>query len=204
VRLKLGWDRTPSLPGSRGATQRLLHGGSTLASRMPVALLVAVLLLTGGAAYAATDVGLSADQELFMGDNPPEVTENLPESIQPGEYSLKSDRADIYADFQPPYRQGFILVTGDVATPGRARRGRRRKRRRSTTRMRSTSRRPTSRRSSLRCRRCGRSPGRTSRSMRPSSGRIRPTTDSEPECRGSVRCVLPGRRGPGEPRPRPE
>jgi predicted RND superfamily exporter protein len=116
--LKLGWDRTPSLPGSRGATQRLLHGGSTLASRMPVALLVAVLLLTGGAAYAATDVGLSADQELFMGDNPPEVTENLPESIQPGEYSLKSDRADIYADFQPPYRQGFILVTGDVATPG--------------------------------------------------------------------------------------
>ncbi|ACM58754.1 conserved hypothetical protein [Halorubrum lacusprofundi ATCC 49239] len=114
----LGWDRTPSLPGSRGATQRLLHGGSTLASRMPVALLVAVLLLTGGAAYAATDVGLSADQELFMGDNPPEVTENLPESIQPGEYSLKSDRADIYADFQPPYRQGFILVTGDVATPG--------------------------------------------------------------------------------------
>jgi len=114
---------------------------------MPVALLVAVLLLTGGAAYAATDVGLSADQELFMGDNPPEVTENLPESIQPGEYSLKSDRADIYADFQPPYRQGFILVTGDVATPGRST-GSTTQETRSTTRMRSTSRRPTSRRSS--------------------------------------------------------
>jgi len=95
---------------------------------MPVALLVAVLLLTGGAAYAATDVGLSADQELFMGDNPPEVTENLPESIQPGEYSLKSDRADIYADFQPPYRQGSFWSL--VTSPRRgARRGRRRKRR---------------------------------------------------------------------------
>jgi len=142
---------------------------------MPVALLVAVLLLTGGAAYAATDVGLSADQELFMGDNPPEVTENLPESIQPGEYSLKSDRADIYADFQPPYRQGFILVTGDVATPG-ALDGvddARDEINDSDAVYESATDEPAI---VTRCRRCGRSPGRTSRSMRPSSGRIRPTT----------------------------
>lgn len=114
---RFNWDRTPSLPGAKGLSQYLLHGGSRIASRTPVILLVVVLLLTGGAAYSATTVELSADQELFMGDNPPEQAEILPNAIEPGSYSLKSDREYIYSNFQSPGRQGFVLITGAVETP---------------------------------------------------------------------------------------
>lgn len=114
---RFGWDRTPSLPGSSGLSQRLLQGGSMAASRTPALLIVVVLLVTAGAAYGATGVELSADQELFMGDTPPDWTERLPDAIEPGDYALKSDREYIYSNFQSPGRQGFVLITGTVTTP---------------------------------------------------------------------------------------
>lgn len=113
-----GWDRTPSLPGSSGSIRRVLTGGATIASRAPLVLLVVTVLLTGGAAYGATDLQLSADQELFMGDNPPEwVSEKLPAALKPGEYSLKTDRQYIFSKFQSPERQGYVLITGNLTNP---------------------------------------------------------------------------------------
>jgi predicted RND superfamily exporter protein len=113
-----GWDRTPSLPGSGGRMRRLLSGGATIATRAPLVLLVVTVLFTGVAAYGATGLQMSAEQELFMGDDLPEVTENLPDAIEPSDYSLKEDRQYIYSTFQSPDRQGFVLVTGNVTAPG--------------------------------------------------------------------------------------
>jgi len=113
-----GWDRTPSLPGAGGRMRRLLRGGATIATRAPLVLLVVTVLFTGVAAYGATGLQMSAEQELFMGDDPPEFTENLPDAVEPSDYSLKEDRQYIYSTFQSPDRQGFVLVTGNVTAPG--------------------------------------------------------------------------------------
>ncbi|MCU4973449.1 MMPL family transporter [Halobacteria archaeon AArc-m2/3/4] len=113
-----GWDRTPSLPGADGRVRRLLEGGAVIASRAPVVLLVVALLVTAGGAYGATHLEMSAEQELFMGDNPPEWVENVPDALEPSEYALKDDRAYIYSTFQSPDRQGFVFVEGNVTAPG--------------------------------------------------------------------------------------
>ncbi|SNZ15005.1 Predicted exporter protein, RND superfamily [Natronoarchaeum philippinense] len=112
-----GWDRTPSLPGTGGRLRRLLDTGATIATRAPLVLLVVTGLFTGAAAYGATGLQMSAQQDLFMGDDPPEFTENLPDAIEPSDYSLKEDRQYIYSTFQSPDRQGYVFVTGDVTTP---------------------------------------------------------------------------------------
>jgi predicted RND superfamily exporter protein len=109
-----GRETTPSPPGTAGRIRRLLSGGSTLARRAPVAVLVITLLVTAGGMYGATQVDVSASEELFMADEPPAWTDELPESVQPGEFFLKENRRYIQSTFQSPDQQGYVLVEGNV------------------------------------------------------------------------------------------
>lgn len=114
---RTGRERTPSPLGSTAMLRGLLDRGATLATRAPGAVLVIALLLTAGGAYGATQVTVATPQESFMADDPPAWTASLPALIEPGEFSLKEDRAFIYERFQAPSKQGYVLLTGNVTAP---------------------------------------------------------------------------------------
>jgi predicted RND superfamily exporter protein len=113
-----GWDRTPSPPGSTGPLRRMLRAGAVAARRRPLAMVVLAIVLSSGAAYGATTVTVASPDSAFMADDPPDWTEELPDPVQPGEFYLKDNRNYIDSRFQTPDTQGYVLVDGNVTTPG--------------------------------------------------------------------------------------
>ncbi|WP_226006806.1 efflux RND transporter permease subunit [Natrinema salinisoli] len=114
---RLGWDRTPSPPGSAGRLRRALGASASIASAAPLAVVVFALVLSAGAAYGATGVDVASPDEAFMADDPPEWTATLPDAVQPGEFYLKENRRYIDSRFQTPDTQGYVLVEGNVTDP---------------------------------------------------------------------------------------
>ncbi|QIO23219.1 RND family transporter [Haloarcula sp. JP-L23] len=115
---RVGWDRRSSSLGSMATVRRALRGGSTMATRAPVAVLLSVALLTAGGAAAATQVDVATPETSFMADDPPAWTDNLPDDLQPSDYFLKENRRLIYGNFQTPDKQGYVYVEGNVTDPG--------------------------------------------------------------------------------------
>ncbi|WP_306052489.1 efflux RND transporter permease subunit [Natronococcus wangiae] len=91
-----------------------LSVGAIAARRAPLVVLVAVLLVTAGGVYGATQVDTSFEQDDFLADDPPEWTQSLPEPFQPGEYSAKDDLEYVDENFQRQDSEAQLLVRGDV------------------------------------------------------------------------------------------
>ncbi|MFB6270784.1 MAG: RND family transporter [Halobacterium sp.] len=112
-----GVEREQSPFGSGTRFRRVLQAGVGVARRAPVAVLVVVVVTSAAGAYGATTVDTAYDEELFLADDPPAWTDDLPEPLAPGDYFLKENRAYVYSTFQSPDKQVEILVQGDVTRP---------------------------------------------------------------------------------------
>ncbi len=98
-----------------GRFSDLLTVGSVAARRIPLVVLVAVLLLTAGGVYGASQVDTSFEEEDFLAESPPGWTENLPGPMAPGEYRAAADLEYINENFQRDDVQVQILIEGDAA-----------------------------------------------------------------------------------------
>ncbi|AXR80492.1 hypothetical protein AArcMg_0469 [Natrarchaeobaculum sulfurireducens] len=98
-----------------GRFSSLLSVGSVAARRVPLVVLVAVLLLTAGGVYGASQVDTSFEEEDFLAESPPEWTEHLPGGMSPGEYQAAADLEYVNEHYQRDDLQAQILVEGDVA-----------------------------------------------------------------------------------------
>jgi len=113
---RYGFDRANSPIGrSDGWVARSLSVGATAARKAPIAVVVATLLLTAGAAVVATDVSTSWGPEDNIVDGAPGWTEHLPAELEPGEYDVREDMRFANAHFVSPDSQVEILVEGSVA-----------------------------------------------------------------------------------------
>ncbi|GAB3669083.1 efflux RND transporter permease subunit [Halopiger thermotolerans] len=113
-----GYDRRKRAFGTGGGRfSDLLTIGSTAARKAPAVLLVAVLLLSAGGVYGATQVDTSFEQEDFLAEDPPAWTERLPGGLSPGEYRAKASMDFVNERFQRADSQAQILVDGAVADP---------------------------------------------------------------------------------------
>ncbi|WP_049927901.1 MMPL family transporter [Halopiger goleimassiliensis] len=111
-----GFDRHKRAFGTGGGRfSDVLSVGSVAARRIPLVLLVAVLLLTAGGVYGASQVDTSFEEEDFLAESPPEWTEHLPGGMSPGEYQAADDLEYVNEHFQRDDLQAEILVEGDVA-----------------------------------------------------------------------------------------
>ncbi|OIB56755.1 MMPL family transporter [Natrialba sp. SSL1] len=110
-----GYDRHRRAFGTGGGRfSSVLTIGSTAARRIPLVVLIAVLLLTAGGVYGASQVDTSFDEEEFLAESPPAWTENLPGGMSPGEYQAADDLDFVNENFQREDTQAQILVEGDV------------------------------------------------------------------------------------------
>ncbi|TYL39122.1 Patched family protein [Natronococcus pandeyae] len=91
-----------------------LSVGAVAARKAPLVVLVAVLLLTAGGVYGATQVDTSFEDEDFLADSPPAWTQNLPEPFQPGEYTAKDNLEYVDENFQRQDSEAQLLIRGDV------------------------------------------------------------------------------------------
>ncbi|SFS79615.1 efflux RND transporter permease subunit [Halostagnicola kamekurae] len=111
-----GYDRRKRAFGTgEGRFSDVLAVGSTAARKAPLILIVAVLLLTAGGVYGATQVDTSFNQEDFLAESPPGWTENLPGPMSPGEYRATDDLDYVNENFQRADSQAEILTHGAVA-----------------------------------------------------------------------------------------
>jgi predicted RND superfamily exporter protein len=112
-----GFDRRKRAFGTGGgAFGRLLEVGATAADRAPWAVIVLVLLISAGGAYGATNVDTSFAQTDFIAEEPPEWMDNLPEEMQPGEYSMRATFEYVNDNFLREDATAEFLFEGDVAT----------------------------------------------------------------------------------------
>ncbi|MFC4438825.1 MULTISPECIES: MMPL family transporter [Natrialbaceae] len=91
-----------------------LSVGAIAARKAPLVVLVAVLLVTAGGVYGATQVDTSFEDEDFLADSPPAWTQNLPEPFQPGEYTAKENLEYVDENFQRQDSEAQLLIRGDV------------------------------------------------------------------------------------------
>lgn len=68
---------------------KVLPAGAIVGRKAPVAILIVALLVTAGAGVSATNVDTTFDDEDFLPpEDQPAYLEYLPESVQPGEYTI--------------------------------------------------------------------------------------------------------------------
>ena len=109
---RIGLDRQKRAFGTGGGS-RVLTVGAVAARRAPMAVLLAVLLVTAGGVYGATQVDTSFEQEDFLAEDPPGWTDHLG-PFSPGEYHAKEDMEFVNERFQRDDVQAQLLVTGAV------------------------------------------------------------------------------------------
>jgi len=115
----LGFDRAKRPLGTGGGrVGHALAVGSRAARRTPVAVVVAVLLVTALTTVAAVNVSTSWGAEDNMIDGTPGWTDHLPGGLQPGEYDAKDDLDYANEHYVRHGSEVELLVEGDVAGPG--------------------------------------------------------------------------------------
>jgi hydrophobe/amphiphile efflux-3 (HAE3) family protein len=113
-----GIDRKKRAFGTGGGRLgQALGTGAVLARKAPVAVLAVALVLSVAGGAAATQVDTSFDQQDFIADDPPAWMDNLPSSIQPGEYNAKDHLNYVNDNFIRQDSQGEILVNGSATDP---------------------------------------------------------------------------------------
>lgn len=114
----VGIDRDRRALGTDGSRlASVLSVGVRGAVRSPVAILLAVLLVSAGAAYGATQVSTSFEPQDFMPGESPDWMEQLPENVAPSDYETKANLAYVQEHFASQGAQGELYVTGDVTDP---------------------------------------------------------------------------------------
>ncbi|WP_436927228.1 MMPL family transporter [Halosimplex amylolyticum] len=114
---RFGFDRRKRAFGTGGgAFSRVLSVGANAADRAPWAVIVLTLLISAGGAYGATQVDTSFQQKDFIAEEPPEWMDNLPEGMQPGEYSMRATFEYVNDNFLREDSTAEFLFEGDVAT----------------------------------------------------------------------------------------
>ncbi|WP_425607269.1 MMPL family transporter [Natronobeatus ordinarius] len=91
-----------------------LSVGAIAARRAPLVVLLAVLLLTAGGMYGATQVDTSFEDEDFLADSPPDWVYSLPAPFTPGEYHAKAELDYVNENFQREDAQAQLLIRGEV------------------------------------------------------------------------------------------
>jgi predicted RND superfamily exporter protein len=118
-----GIDRRKRAFGTGGGRLgRALSAGVAAGRRVPLAVLLAALLLTAGGAYGATQVDTTFEQREFVAQSPPAWTDRLPGGMAPGEYHTADTLDVIDENFRRQSARAQVLVRGDVtdgAFPGR-------------------------------------------------------------------------------------
>ncbi|WP_336327771.1 efflux RND transporter permease subunit [Halovenus sp. HT40] len=112
-----GIDRQKSAFGTSGLLEPVMRTGEILARRGPAVVLAVVLVISLAGAYGGTQVDTTFDTDEFMPDEPPRWTDNLPDSLQPAEYSAKSTIEYLDETFLRQSKQAQILVEGDPTDP---------------------------------------------------------------------------------------
>jgi predicted RND superfamily exporter protein len=108
-----GWDRQKRAFGTSGRLEPLMRTSEMLARKSPAVLLVVVLLVSTGAAYGGSQLDSSFDTDQFMADEPPAWTDNLPESLEPADYTASNIIDYLDETFLRQEMQVQILVEGD-------------------------------------------------------------------------------------------
>lgn len=115
---RFGFDREKRAIGTdKSRLNWLLMLGVRAARRAPLVVLLTIVLVSAGSAYAGTQVDSSFSEEQFIADDPPEWTESLPDSLAPSNYTVKENLHYIQSNFQSPEKQTTILIEGAVTTP---------------------------------------------------------------------------------------
>jgi len=113
---RAGFDRHKRAFGTGGGRMgEFLAAGAVGARRAPFVVIVAVLLLTAGGVYGASQVDTSFEEEDFLAESPPKWTQTLPDVMAPGEYQAADDLEYVNENFQREDLRAQILVEGDVA-----------------------------------------------------------------------------------------
>jgi len=112
-----GFDRRkPAFGTGGGRFGQLLEVGSTVARRAPAAVILLTLLVSAAGAYGATQVDTSFSNEDFIAEEPPDWMDNLPEPMQPGEYSMRATFEYVNDNFLREDSTAEFLYEGEVAT----------------------------------------------------------------------------------------
>ena len=112
---RLGVNRDKPPIGTGGSvTGRVLSVGSTAAKKAPIAVVLVTLVLTAGTTVAATNVDTSWGPEDQIVEDAPAWTEQLPEQLEPGEYTVSEDLSYANEHFVRHGSDGEILVEGAV------------------------------------------------------------------------------------------
>mgnify|MGYP000073687299 FL=1 len=112
---RFGRDRTKSAFGAGGGRfSRVLATGAAAARRAPAFVLAIALVVSAGAAYGATQLEASADQE-FLADDPPGWMSSLPEPFKPGDYTAKEKLTYVETNFRgSDATAGYVLLRGAI------------------------------------------------------------------------------------------
>lgn len=115
---RVGFDRNkPPIGTGTGRVGRLLGVGSRIARKAPLAVVIAVLLVTALTTVAAVNVSTTWGPEENMVDGTPGWTDHLPADLQPGEYSVKDDLTFANEQYVRHGSDVELLVEGDITEP---------------------------------------------------------------------------------------
>lgn len=115
---RFGVDRSKSPIGTdRSLTGRVLSIGSTVATKAPLVVILLTVVLTAGTTVAALEVNTSWGPEDQIVEEAPGWTEQLPEQLEPGEYTVSENLDYANEQFVRPGSEGEILLEGAVTDP---------------------------------------------------------------------------------------
>jgi hydrophobe/amphiphile efflux-3 (HAE3) family protein len=115
---RVGVDRQQRPVGTGGGqTAKLLSVGSTAAKKAPVVVVVLALVLTALTTVGATQVSTSFEPEDNIAEGAPAWTEQLPEGMQPEEYTVRENLRYVNDKFVRHDSQTELLLEGNVARP---------------------------------------------------------------------------------------
>ncbi|WP_435156916.1 efflux RND transporter permease subunit [Haladaptatus sp. DFWS20] len=116
---RVGRNRRKRAFGTSGVANRIVGAGTTIARRIPVAIVVVALLLSAGGGYAATDIDTSLNQVDFLPRDSPQWMDSLPEPFAPSDYSLRENVIFLNENFVQSRDRSTaeILIEGPVTNP---------------------------------------------------------------------------------------
>ncbi|MCU4925697.1 MMPL family transporter [Halobacteria archaeon AArc-dxtr1] len=111
-----GYSRRKRAFGTGGGRfSRILSTGAVAARRAPLVVLLAVLLLTAGGVYGATQVDTTFEEEDFMPQSQPAWTGYLPGPMAPADYQAADDLDVINEHFHRLDSNAELLIQGSVS-----------------------------------------------------------------------------------------
>ncbi|MEF8975484.1 MAG: MMPL family transporter, partial [Halapricum sp.] len=114
-----GIDRVrPAVGTGRGAVNRLLDTGATLATTAPYVVIAIALLISAAGVYGATDIDASFEQSDFLAEDPADWLKDLPEPFAPRTYTAETAIDALNADFVRQDTTATILIRDNVTGPG--------------------------------------------------------------------------------------